>query len=117
MPKGIVINKRTGKIVAERVLRAGSFWLRLRGIIGRGHLGEGEGIWLIPCKQVHTFWVRFPLSIWVLDKDTRLITLFDNLQPWTISPYTKLGCSILEFPSGWGAKSEIEIGDVLLWEE
>jgi uncharacterized membrane protein (UPF0127 family) len=87
------------------------------GLIPREKLEEGEGFWLTPCKQVHMFFMRFPLSVWILDKQDRVCSIHDNLQPWRISPYYRKAYSAIEFPAGWGEWTKVQIGDVLIWEE
>jgi uncharacterized protein len=109
-----LINKRTKDVVAENVRLADTFWLRLRGLLGRPEIQPGEGLCLIPCKQVHMYGMKYPLSIWFLDKDGRVCQVLDNLKPGQSSPYIKQARTVLEFPAGWAEKMDIEIGDHLI---
>ena len=81
-----------------------------------GNAATGEGLWLIPCKQIHMFWMKYPLSIWFLDESGRVISILDDLKPWQVSPYYKQASSALEFPSGWGVKTGTQPGDLLIFE-
>jgi uncharacterized protein len=107
-------NSRNQTLIAENVGLANNFWLRLRGLLGRPVLQEGEGLWLIPCRQVHMHGMKYPLSIWFLDQDDRVCYIIDNLEPNKVSPLIKKAKSVLEFPAGWGKKIGIEIGDLVL---
>ena len=115
--KGKIRNERTGEIVSDKVIRADSFWLRLVGLIPREKLKEGEGLWLNPCNQVHTFFMRFPLSVWILDEQDRVCSIYDYLQPWRISPYYRKGYNAIEFPAGWGERTKVQIEDFLIWRK
>ena len=117
MKLGQLHNLRTGQIVGERVWKADSFWTRLRGLLGRSCLVPGEGLWLKPCQQVHMMGMKFPLSVWFLDKKGRVCALIDDLHPWKISPHIRNAESIVEFPAGWGKSTGIQLGDELVWEE
>jgi len=107
-------NQRTNESIAKKIFLADTFGLRLRGLLGRSKLEPGEGLWLIPCKQVHMHGMKYSLSIWFLDCDGRVCHIIDDLKPGESSPYVKEARTILEFPSGWGRKSGIQIGDLLL---
>lgn len=108
------INSRTGKSVATSVLVADSFWLRLRGLLGRPPIKPYEGLWLIPCQQVHMFGMNYPLSIWFINSTGRICHILDHLEPGKMSPRVREAVSVLEFPAGWAKENDIQIGDVLL---
>lgn len=117
MKSGRLRNLRTGQIVAERVWKADSFWSRFRGLLGRPCLMPGEGLWLKPCQQVHMMGMKFPLSVWFIDKAGLVCTLIDDLGPWKISPRIRNASSIIELPAGWGKATGTQPGDELVWEE
>lgn len=108
-----LINQRTNASIAESIRLADTFWLRLRGLLGRPELQPGEGLWLIPCKQVHMHGMKYPLSIWFLDREGKVCFFLDELKPGESSPYIKEAKTVLEFPTGWGRKTGIQLGDLL----
>ena len=105
-------NLRSGMRIGELWL-ADRFMDRLRGLIGRPVLKAGEGLWLKPCRQVHMFGMRYPLSIWFLDSEGRILRLIDCLKPGEVSPLCREAVSILEFPAQWGKTTGTEVGDRL----
>lgn len=109
-----LLNYRTGERIATSVILADSFWLRLRGLLGRPPLKPNEGLWLMPCQQVHMLGMRFSLSIWFLNSQGEVCQIIDQLDPGKISPRVREAYSILEFPAGWAQKTETQIGDHLL---
>lgn len=113
MEKVTLQNLRSGMGIGELWL-ADRFMDRLRGLIGRPVLKEGEGLWLKPCRQVHMFGMRYPLSIWFLDSEGRVLHLVDCLKPGEVSPLCRGAASVLEFSAHWGEMTGTEVGDMLL---
>lgn len=106
-------NSCTGKNIATSVLLADSFWLRLRGLLGRPPLKPYEGLWLIPCQQVHMYGMHYPLSIWFISSTGRVCHIIDQLEPGKISPRVREAVSIIEFPAGWAEKTDTHVGDIV----
>lgn len=117
MESGQIRNLRTGKVVAKQIWIANSFWTRFRGLLGRSNLAPSEGLWLKPCQQVHMLGMKFPLSVWFLDRKGQVCGLIDDLRPWKVSPRFSEAISVLEFPVGWGKATNTLLGDQLTWED
>ena len=58
----------TGAVVGDRIRAAHTHWTRLRGLLGTAPLTPREGLWLRPCRQVHTFGMRFPIDVAFCDR-------------------------------------------------
>ena len=117
MKTGRLLNLRTREIVGEWVCKADSFWPRFHGLLGRTGLAQGEGLWLIPCQQVHMLGMKFAVSIWFIDSTGHVCAIIDELQPWKISPRIREAKSVIEFPARWGNDTKTLPGDKLDWEE
>lgn len=98
-----------GAVVAERVLEAGSFGLRLRGLLGRPPLGPGEGLLLTPCNAIHTFFMPGPIDAVFLDADGRVVGVAERLPPWRmrVVPGAR---RVLELPAGAVARCGLAAG-------
>lgn len=98
--------------IADKLEVAGSGPKRSKGLLGRKGLGEGEGLWIIPCEAVHTFFMRFPIDLIYLDRKHRVKKVRDSVPAWRIS-----GClsahSVLELPAGTIRNTRTECGDIL----
>ena len=46
---------------------------RMRGLLGRRGLAEGEGLLLQPAGSIHTFFMRFPIDVVFLDREQRVV--------------------------------------------
>ena len=79
-------------------------------------LPPGDGLWLMPCRQVHMFGMRYPIDVVFLDEAQRVVHLVADLDPGRLSPKVRAATSVLELPIGTiarlglttGARIEIE---------
>ncbi|OTA40127.1 MAG: hypothetical protein A6D92_23460 [Symbiobacterium thermophilum] len=107
----IVRNLTRGLALGDRIRRADTFRLRLLGLMFRPGLEPGEGLWLEPCCQVHTHFMRFPLDLLFLDAEGRVLRALASFPPWRISPAVPGARAVLELPAG--AMGETRPGDLV----
>src|SRR5689334_21896871 len=77
-------------LVADKCIVAESFFRRLKGLIGRKSLKEGEGLLITRCKDIHMWFMRVPIDVVFLrtegnEKGTplfRVTSVREQLQPW-----------------------------------
>jgi uncharacterized membrane protein (UPF0127 family) len=48
---------------------------RSRGLTGRSSLKPGDGMLFLRCRSVHTFGMRFPITVATLDREFRVLTV------------------------------------------
>lgn len=106
---------RQNEVVA-RCLLADNFWTRGKGLLGRAHLPEDEGILLVPGKSIHMFGMKFPIDAVFLTRDDVVTDLAQNLAPGKMH-VAKSGAgqpyATLEVAAGTVARLGIQIGDQL----
>lgn len=78
---------------------ADSYFLRLRGLIGRDVETLG-GLWIKPCGQIHTFFMSCPIDAVYLSKDMEVLKVDEAAQPGKMFPMVKRARSVLELPAG-----------------
>jgi uncharacterized membrane protein (UPF0127 family) len=117
-PSGaLVIKDETkGSIVCTEGVLANTFRTRLFGLLGRKGLKQGSGLLIKPSSGVHTFGMSFPIDIVSLDRNLRVIGVFENTGPWTIRGLSLKTHSVLELPAGRIQECGIEPGDELTLE-
>jgi uncharacterized membrane protein (UPF0127 family) len=114
---GLLIKDGTkGSIVCTRGVLANTFRTRLFGLLGRKGLKEGSGLLIKPSSGVHTFGMSFPIDIVSLDRNHRVLGVFENIGPWTIRGLSLKTRSVLELPAGRIQECGIEPGDELTLE-
>ena len=107
-----VKNQTRNTMLATRMEVADSGPTRNKGLLGREGLADGEGLWIIPCEAVHTFWMRFSIDLVYLDSKKRIRKLVSEVPPWRLSACLSAH-SILELPAGTIRKTKTERGDTL----
>ena len=85
---------------------------RRKGLLGRNELPAGEGLWIVPCESVHTFWMRFPIDLVYLDRHKRVKKVRSGVAPWRVSACLSAH-SVLEFASGTIQMTQTKPGDRL----
>ena len=107
-----ITDAATGSIVAESAVEASSWRGRLLGLIGRKRLERGEALWL-PANGVHTFGMRFPIDIVVLDRTGRVLRVAPCVPPNRIIWPTGGGRVTLELAAGTLKAIRLTVGSVL----
>lgn len=85
---------------------------RSKGLLGRTGLGQGEGLWIVPCEAIHTFAMKFPIDLVYLDRQRRVLKVRRSVRPARISACLRAH-SVLELRSGTVNTTGIQPGDRL----
>ena len=85
---------------------------RRTGLLKHGGLAPGEGLWILPCESVHTFFMKFPIDLVYLDKKRTVRKVRHAVQPWRMSACFTAH-SIIELPAGAARASGTVAGDQL----
>jgi uncharacterized membrane protein (UPF0127 family) len=70
------------KICGVRAEVARTFLQRLRGLIGRRSLPHGEGMLILKCNAIHTFFMSFPIDATFLDRSDCVVKTVRDIRPW-----------------------------------
>jgi len=107
-----VCNRTRSTVLATQLEVAGTGGTRRKGLLGREGLAPGEGLWIIPCEAVHTFFMRFHIDLVYLDGKNCVRKVRSAVGPWRLSACFSAR-SILELPSGTIRATRTERGDTL----
>ena len=66
--------------VKARVAR--TLFARIKGLIGTKRLPPGEGMLILRCNAIHTFFMSFSIDATFLDRDDRVVKVVRNIPPW-----------------------------------
>jgi uncharacterized membrane protein (UPF0127 family) len=72
----------------------------------------GEGLWLVPCESIHTFFMRFPIDVIYLDRHHRVKKVRSAVLPWRFSACFSAH-SVIELPAGTVLDRQTRAGDQL----
>ena len=110
-------NLDSGTVVARQVTVAKRRLERAVGLLTRDHLDAGDGLLIVPCRGVHTWFMRFTIDILVLNSVGRVVDAVAGLRPWRMRFPKEGSYSVLELPEGTLLASHTEIGHRILLEK
>lgn len=102
-----------GKVILARCRVTENAWERMCGLLPRSELAEDEGLWIAPCPTIHTFFMRFAIDAAFLDRQGRVIALYDSLKPWRHSGLHWRAAGVLETGPGVLKRAGVKKGEVL----
>src|SRR5712675_54539 len=112
-PKGYALNRTRNAYLATHVRLAATHWSRFRGLMATDAAAfpAGESLWIVPCRGVHTFAMRFPIDVLYLDGDKIVVHMEENLKPWRVAAIRTRAVSVLELPGQTLTSTHTAIGD------
>ena len=110
-------NPARGTTLGTRIGLADRWWLRLRGLLGRGGLEPGEGLILRPCRAVHMAGMKFPLDVAFLDRQGGVVATYSALAPGGRTKWHSAAAQALELPAGTLAATGTRDGDTIVCTE
>jgi uncharacterized membrane protein (UPF0127 family) len=111
-----IVRQGDGRVLAQRVLSCASFFARLRGLIGKDSLEEGEGMLLKNCSCIHTCFLRFPIDAVYLAgaRSLQVIAVDRCLPQWRFGRKYRQTEHVLELPAN--SAHWVKPGDILVLE-
>lgn len=85
-----------------------SIWGKSIGLIG---LKKMQPIFFQTRFGIHTFGMRFPIDVLILDKNNGIVRLTENLKPNKLFFWPLLYKNVVELPAGTIKKLKIKNGD------
>jgi len=112
-PTGYAFNQTRHAYLATHLSVARTHWSRLCGLMGAeaGSFRDGDGLWIVPSRGVHTLAMQFPIDVVYLDAEKVVIHLEENLKPWRLARISLRTASVLELPGNTLHSSGTERGD------
>jgi hypothetical protein len=107
-----ISNLTRGTVLGERVETAEDGAARRKGLLGRNGLVRGEGLWIVPCESVHTFFMRFSIDLVYVDREKRVRKIKSGVPPWRMSACLSAH-SVIELAPGAALAAKTQSGDQL----
>jgi uncharacterized membrane protein (UPF0127 family) len=101
--------------LADDLRIADTHWTRLRGLLGASaaQFAQGQGLWIVPCRGVHTLGMSFPIDAIYLSADSKVVHLERNLLPWRFAPVRLNAKTVLEVPATTIEATGTALGDCI----
>ncbi len=111
--RGQAFNQTRQLYLATRLAVAQTHWSRFRGLLGASEddFRNGSGLWIQPCRGVHTLGMQFPIDVVYLDSAGTVVHLEPGLRPWRFAPVLLRAASVLELPQNTVTSTGTALGD------
>jgi uncharacterized protein len=110
-----VLKRPDGTVACDRCAVADSVPSRMRGLLGRSGLAEGEGLLIRPTNSVHMMFMRFAIDVVFLDRELVVRKVVEALKPWRMAA-CRGSRAALELPAGTAGRRGITVGERLTLE-
>jgi uncharacterized membrane protein (UPF0127 family) len=107
-----ILNKTKNCVLGDAIGRADTSQTRRTGLLKKTGLLDGEGLWILPCEGIHTFFMKFAIDVLFLDKKRSVVKLVHSMGPWRMAISFRAH-SVLELPAGTIVKTGTMRGDLL----
>src|SRR5579871_2226597 len=110
-----VYNKTRETFVATEAVRADGYWQRLVGLLGKTRKWArlGAGLWIVPCRGVHTMGMLFPIDLIFVGKNKEVVRIEEYVRPFRISSVCLSASSVIELPAHTVYRTGTRVGDRL----
>lgn len=105
-----IVNANTQKMLAREAIVADSFFLRLKGLLGRDEFLLGEGLLIKPCSMVHCLGMKINIDVLFISQSNEIIHIIERMTPGRISPWVRHASVVLELPEGQVARTDTKVG-------
>ena len=110
-----------GAVVCDQLSLGESFGERFLGLMGRGSMAEGEGLYL-KTSSIHMMFMRFPIDALFVSKPDdqgkrKVVGVREQLPPWRGIVLPVRGAEgVIELPAGTLDRHEVALDDVVVFE-
>lgn len=108
-----IYNVTKGTNLSQKVTIADNVLARSAGLLGTTQPDIQKALYLVPCKAVHTFGMKYSLDVVFLDIQGRVVKLVENLRPNQMTSLVPRANCALELPPDTIAANPIAVGDEL----
>ncbi len=95
-----LIDRRSGRVLLSSLRIAASFLSRFRGLQFQKPLSDEEGLLIVPCRSIHTHWMRFSIDVAWIDATGRILEVKKSVRPWSIAQGPKNAEAVIETTAG-----------------
>ena len=106
----MLMNARSGQVVASEIELADTRATRRRGLLGRQSMAAASALIIRPCFAIHTVSMAFAIDVVFVNRDGVVVKVARNLAPWRMAAAWTAHTAI---ELGAGGAADVEVGDRL----
>lgn len=107
------IIRRSNIELVGNLMVADSIFARMKGLLGKTSLPKGSGLWLQPCKGIHTFGMKFTIDVVFLTTDLEVVAVYNDLSPNRFTKILPKAATVIELPAATAADKGLLLGDFI----
>ncbi len=112
-----VTNKTRSRRLGASVAVASGAIARMRGLLGTDGIPAGGGLWISPCRGIHSIGMRYAFDALFLDATLKVVGALPGFPPNRISKIFPSARGVLELPEGTIESTGTRIGDEIAFRE
>lgn len=102
-------------VLVPRMTIARSFLRRLKGRLGTPDFPAGEGLLIVPCKEIHMLGMKYAIDVVFLDRELKVVGMRPELPVGTLRLALNEAYCTLELPAGtldgsWKDGMQVRLG-------
>ncbi|MGZ3722350.1 MAG: DUF192 domain-containing protein [Bdellovibrionales bacterium] len=101
------------KTLLENLEVADTMWTRNKGLLGRAKLNPGQGLWILRCNAIHTFFMKFAIDLVFVNKKMVVVKTISRVSPGRITLPVWRASSVFELEAGFLEKHPLKVGEKL----
>src|SRR5256885_9134782 len=107
----IIRNSDRETVLGEAIEGADTAVRRVKGLLGRQCLEDGQGLLFKQCSSLHTLFMRFPIDILFMDKKGKVVRSRSDVKPFKFVAAPLRAHYALELPAGSHMGSNTRVVD------
>ncbi len=108
----IIYNSSKNILIADNVKVAKNFITRSIGLLSKKDINPNEALIIKPCNAVHTFFMKFNIDVLYIDKNNKVLSIFENISNSKILPINFKCAYVIELKAQ-NIKNKISINDII----
>lgn len=112
----IVRNSERDSVLGEAIEVAETAAQRVKGLLGRDALADGQGLLFKHCSSMHTFFMHFPIDLIYTDRRGKVLKLAAGVRPFKLVAAPLRSFYAVELPQGAIFQSMSKVGDHLVFD-
>ena len=111
-----VVNMTRFALLGDGVVTARTPLDRTRGLLGTAMLPRGGGLWIAPCRSIHSFGMRYEFDAVFIDRAGRVVGMHPRFRRNRISRIFWNARGVLELAAGTIERTSTELGDEVVFQ-
>jgi len=107
----MISNLTRNTVIATHMDIARSPWGRMKGLLGKRNLPQGQALIITHCQSIHMFFMKFPIDVIFCDRQDKVVGLCVDIKPFGVSPLFFKASYAIELPAGVINTSQTQISD------